>query len=137
MDASTTPPQQGGWISLWGTLPNTTGVSATNAPDELADFSNYGTNAISLAAPRYYVHSTFDPDNSVLPGREYVYVSGTSMSAPQVTGLVGLMTELEPDLNPQQLETRMAQNADLADGNSHPEFDGGRINALATVRDLA
>lgn len=129
--------QQGGWFSLWGSLPNTIGVSATDAHDELADFSNYGTSDISLAAPGYYVHSTFDPDNSALPGREYAYVSGTSMSAPQVTGLVGLAKELDPGLNPQQVEQRMAQNADLANGNSHPEFGGGRINALSTVKDLS
>ncbi|AGB38762.1 S8 family peptidase [Natronococcus occultus] len=120
------------WISLWGSLPNASSISATTADDELADFSNYGANEISVGAPGAEVPSTVDPDNPAFPGAKYASASGTSMSAPQVAGLTALVRELDPDANPNQTENVIERGAE-GDGRGDPKTGAGRINALDTV----
>jgi subtilisin family serine protease len=121
----------GNWLSLWGSLPDATSVSATTADDDLADFSNYGANEIAVGAPGESVLSAipeeFDNDEM------YGLASGTSMSAPQVAGLVGLVRELEPDANANQVENVIERGAE-GSGRGDPETGAGRINALETVR---
>jgi subtilisin family serine protease len=119
--------QQGGWISLWGSLPQATSVSATTEDDELASFSNFGANEISVGAPGEAVLST-------VPGG-YAYFSGTSMAAPQVTGLVGLVRELAPNLNANQVENTIERGAE-GSGRGDPETGAGRINARETVESI-
>lgn len=130
--------QQGGWVSLWGTLEGTLSVSATDADDQLASFSNYGTNEIDVAAPGVAVLSGIPVDFAEQIGfaRPYALLSGTSMSSPQVAGLVGLVKELAPDRNPQQVERAIKNGAELSDGESDPEYGAGRVNALNTVNGL-
>lgn len=62
-------------------------VSATNRNDELALFSNFGTEAV--AAPGDEIVSTFAPIGG-MPVDSYVVASGTSMAAPMITGALGL-----------------------------------------------
>ncbi|WP_293029127.1 S8 family serine peptidase [Natronococcus sp.] len=129
--------QQGGWISLWGTLPRASSISATTENDELAEFSNYGANEISVGAPGAEILSTFDPDNDTdeLSGELYASLSGTSMSAPQVAGLSALVSELEPNANVNQVENAIERGAE-GNGRGDPETGAGRIDALETVTSL-
>lgn len=122
----------GNWLSLWGDLPAVTSVSATTENDELAGFSNYGANTIAVGAPGASVLSTFDPDNPALPGATYASASGTSMPAPQVAGLAGLVRELDPDANANQVENAIERGA-TGNGRGDPETGAGRIDALETV----
>ncbi|TYL35837.1 peptidase S8 and S53 subtilisin kexin sedolisin [Natronococcus pandeyae] len=124
--------QQEGWLALWGSLSNTMSISATTEADELADFSNFGANEITAGAPGELVLSTFDPDNQALPDAMYASASGTSMSAPQVSGLVGLVRELDSDANANQVENVIERGAE-DNGRGDPETGAGRINALDTV----
>jgi subtilisin family serine protease len=121
----------GNWLSLWGSLPNATSVSATNEDDDLAWFSNYGANEIAVGAPGESVLSAAPVDYE--DGGLYRLASGTSMSAPQVAGLVGLVRELEPDANANQVENVIERGAE-GNGRGNPETGAGRINALETVR---
>ncbi|SDJ55338.1 S8 family peptidase [Natronorubrum texcoconense] len=124
--------QQGGWVSLWGSIPRASSISATTEDDELAEFSNYGANEISVGAPGAGILSTFDPDNEALPGAEYASASGTSMSAPQVTGLAALVRELDPSATVNQVENVIERGAE-GSGRGDPETGAGRIDALETV----
>lgn len=141
--------QHGGYRYMWASLQSTLAVSATGPNDKRSYYSNYGTNTIDVGAPGggyETVEKTVADDTewpyptnlvlSTVPGDSYSYFAGTSMAAPQVAGLVGLVRELEPDANPQQVHQAIERNADAASGNSDPDLGAGRINVRRTVESL-
>jgi subtilisin family serine protease len=130
--------QQGGRFYLPGTVQGVMTVSASGPGDGLAFYSNFGTNEIEVGAPgggRETLEETETEDLvfSTEPGASYGWKAGTSMAAPQVAGLVGLVREINPGANTNQVENAIAQGAELVQGRSSPEFGAGRINALNTV----
>ncbi|MFD1513425.1 S8 family serine peptidase [Halomarina rubra] len=151
--------QQGGGLTLPNSVPAVITVSATSPADTLSFYSNYGTSDIDVAAPGGWYETvprtlgeTGEPDDvpfpyngvlstwpmdaapAYLPISGYDAISGTSMAAPQVAGLVGLVRSLDPSLNAGQVESVIKQGADLSNGNSDPRFGAGRINVLETLQ---
>ncbi len=66
--------------------PGVVAVAAVDQENKRAVFSNYGPQ-VDLSAPGVSIYST-------IPGGSYSYRSGTSMSAPMVTGSIALISEL-------------------------------------------
>ncbi len=59
-------------------------VAASTSADKLASFSNYGDEAVDVAAAGEDIVSTY-------LGNRYATLSGTSMAAPLVAGMAGLL----------------------------------------------
>lgn len=101
-------------------------VSATDANDEITDFSSRGPE-VDVAAPGDAVLST-------IPGTVlYAEASGTSMSSPHVAGLGALLRALGLDLD--EARDAIIDGADLVDGatGETDEYGAGRINVADSV----
>ncbi|MCC7374836.1 MAG: tandem-95 repeat protein [Verrucomicrobiales bacterium] len=99
-------------------------VGATDAKDHSSTFSNYGS-FVDVVAPGDAIEST-------LPNASWGLLSGTSMAAPHVSGLVALLLSRQPNLSPQEVATLLRSTADDVDTG---RFSGaGRINAGRAVR---
>ena len=125
-------------------------VSATGNGDLFASYSNYGTNAINVAAPggdgavpstATWIlgpcsSHTADPAFASCKNRvSYIIATGTSASAPHVSGLGALLnSQFGGQLNAAQMITTIQQNADdLGKPGADPFFGKGRINVFNTV----
>lgn len=116
----------GGNVLFPAQFENCIAVSATNNDDLRADFSAQGS-AIDLAAPGAEVYSSFGtPD----VGNTYAVLSGTSMAAPHVAGLAGLVWSINPALSAARVRQILELTAkDLGSQGRDVQFGVGRIDA--------
>jgi thermitase len=108
-----------------GNCPNVVAVAAVDQNDNRASFSNYGNN-VEVAAPGVGILST-TRDGS------YQSFNGTSMAAPHVAGLAGLLWSLNPGGSPQSIVDRISAGA-VRIGGTGSLWAWGRIDAAASVR---
>src|SRR5262245_2187477 len=101
------------------------GVSATDATDSLAGFSNYGQAAF-IAAPGTNIQTT-DLNGS------YSMISGTSASAAIVAGVAGFMKAVDPSLSNGVIVGRMARMTDPA--GTQEQTGNGRVNMARALSD--
>lgn len=102
-------------------------VAATNVKDERDSYSSYG-NWVDVAAPGVRIYST-------LPKGKYGYDSGTSMAAPHVSALAGML--IAEGLQSAKARTKIEGTAvDLGKKGKDPRFGHGRIDATAATSTL-
>ena len=116
--------------------------------DTVASFSAYGTTEDGFAkpdivAPGRNIYSllastdsrlyTEHPDNRI---DTYIFrMSGTSMSAPMVSGAVALLLQDEPNLNPDQVKYRLMSTANHSwSGYNATTAGAGYLDAFAAVK---
>jgi Subtilase family len=108
--------------------PEAIAVSATGPNDTYYTPSGRG-DYLDVAAPGITILST-----DILHFADYQFMSGTSMATAQVTGLVALMSAINPDLGVEEIRTLLRENAVDLGSIGPDEFYGyGRIDALATL----
>ena len=122
-------------------MPNVISVGASDLVDERANFpfpaakSNFGVE-LNISAPGIGVYAPkpgggYDVpflDNGVIKGG----FSGTSASAPMVTGVAGLIKAIKPNLSPADIKSILVRTADPIQTD---QPIGGRLNALKAVCD--
>ena len=101
-------------------------VSATDANDHLAGFSNYG-NWISLSAPGTNILT-------IENGGGYGFGTGTSFASPIAAGVAALCLAINPALTNAALVALLEQTADdLGPPGLDTSFGWGRVNAYRAV----
>ncbi|MGP1520835.1 MAG: S8 family peptidase [Treponema sp.] len=90
-------------------FPGVLTVGASTAADVKAGFSTYGS-WLNIVAPGQEIISLRHDSNS-----RYVYMSGTSMATPFVTGVVTYLLSINPKLTPSQIITILEETADKID----------------------
>lgn len=106
-------------------------VGATeSANDNIASFSNYGATSVDLFAPGVEIYTTYSTGG-------YGANSGTSFSAPLVTGTVALLMSRYSYKSIAQLKATIMDNVDKVSGLSGKCVSGGRLNAYNAIMNLA
>ncbi|MBQ73030.1 MAG: hypothetical protein CMJ67_09025 [Planctomycetaceae bacterium] len=107
-------------------FPETIAVAAIDNRDEHWPSSSAGPE-IDIAAPGWRVYSCSSNFN-------YVYKNGTSMAAPFVSGALGLMKSLEPDLDPVTARVVLRSTAvDILAAGPDNLSGSGRLDIQAAV----
>ena len=117
---------------------NIISVAATDQDDRRVPFSNYGPNTVHVAAPGVYTFSTV-PSGLIQGGYGYLeFFAGTSMAAPHVAGLAGLLFSYYDGTHNTSLNNLQIHEIILRSVDMKPTLDGwiktgGRINARSAL----
>jgi hypothetical protein len=102
-------------------------VTGSNVHDNRTGGSNWGPS-VDISAPKFF--------HFALPNGTYFYGGGTSISAPIVAGVAGLLYSQNPDWSDVEVTNRIKETADPID-HLNPGYEGmlgaGRINALRAL----
>jgi len=79
-------------------LPNIIGVGAIESDGSYVNYSNPGASLLVTAPGRSIWMADREAPNGYDPNADYISLSGTSFSAPMVTGVVALMLQANPGL---------------------------------------
>jgi len=101
------------------------GVASTTDLDGRSNFSNYGNAIVWVAAPGEDIISTY-------PFGTYAAASGTSFSAPFVSGTCGLLLQLSPGANQSQAAMAVAHAVPVGVG-----MGNGRLDIVQTLQSLS
>ena len=123
----------------------TIAVGATSLNGEIADYSNFGSKSVSVAAPGGSSQDA-DPeklnDNGGLmsayywPVRGkygYIRFSGTSMASPVTAGVVALVQSAQPDTKNYQIKSVLMKSSDAESSLRGKITSAGKVNAARAI----
>lgn len=110
-------------------LNNLISVASTDSSDLPTPFSNWGAIHVAVAAPGKDILTT-------KMGGDYQMISGSSVSAPFVAGVVGLIKTLRPWLNADRTREMILQGARRVPALTGKVASGGVINAAGALNAL-
>lgn len=115
-----------------GTIKGVINVSATGKEDQIATYSNYGKNFIDLAAPGGDFPNLCL--NTGISDSGYVYGEGTSIAAPKVSAIVGLVLCEKPNLTSKEVTKKIYKTCDKLYNNKSQQYYGaGLADAYNTL----
>jgi subtilisin family serine protease len=111
-------------------LPNVISVAALDRSDRLASFSNYGATSVDIGAPGVAIYST-------TPNNRYASYNGTSMAAPHVAGVVGLLAAANPAATVAEIRSAIFDSAVPISSLAGRSVTGGRLNAAGALERIS
>ncbi len=116
-------------------LDNIVSVAASGQTDGLSSSSNHGKISVDLMAPGENIYSTHlcPASGDCCPPEGACSVllrSGTSMAAPHVAGLAGLILSRNPRLGYGRVKSVILESVDPIPAVSNLLVSGGRLNAM-------
>lgn len=124
-----------GRMLLPGSYPVNLAVAATDPADNVADFSSSGR--VDWLGWAFYKPDISAPGTNIpsaLPGNRTGWISGTSMAAPHVTGVLALSIQLNPRVSMRDREKLlMDASQDIGSPGRSQRSGEGRLNALKTL----
>lgn len=89
------------------------GVGSVNANNKLTEFSNFGKNCIDIMAPgeNFYSTQVFQPELRDFKNKYGDNWSGTSFSAPLVSGTIALIKAIDPNFTIEEIYDLIKESA--------------------------
>lgn len=119
-----------------GSIDGVINVSATGKTDKIAKYSNYGKNFIDVTAPggdSSKTGSIFDMCLST-GTTDYWFVEGTSIAAPKVSAIAGLILCEDNTLTPKKVAKRIYKSCeDIGDNKFKNYYGSGLANAYKAL----
>ncbi len=123
----------GPFLSYPAKLATVISVGAVDQYKNLAGFSSYGAE-LDLVAPGQQIYSTYKSEGVDM----YKEQSGTSMSAPFVTGSIALLKSIQPNLTPGEVRARLLTSTDDLGTDGFDQYYGhGLLNARKLLENLS
>ncbi len=114
-------------------IPNVIAVANGTHLDRLYDDpqsgSNYGARSVHLAAPGTQIGSTY-------PSNRYVYLTGTSMACPHVSGAAAMVWSMNLSLRMDQVRAAILNHVDRIPALEGRVATGGRLNVRRAVESV-
>lgn len=110
--------------------PNLLTVAATTNKGTLASFSNIGKKSVDLAAPGHNIFST-------ISNNKYTESSGTSMAAPNASGVAAMVLGYFPELTPVELKEVLMKTVRKSSSLEGTLVSPGVINLEAALKEAA
>lgn len=103
-------------------------VGAHDGRGNRSSFSNYGEKSVDIYAPGSNIYSTF-------VNGSYKSLSGTSMAAPFVSGVLGLLLANEPGISVNEAKERLIKTA-ISKISLKASVAGGRTDAYRVLENI-
>jgi thermitase len=102
-------------------------IASTTSSGSLSSFSNIGLKTVDVAAPGSNIFST-------LNGNKYGMASGTSMAAPNTSGVAAMVLGYYPNLSATELKTVLMKSVTPVAAFKAQIASGGRINLKSAIQ---
>lgn len=123
----------GPYLSYPAKLASVISVGAVDQYKNLAGFSSYGPE-LDLVAPGQQIYSTYKLEGVDM----YKEQSGTSMSAPFVTGSIALLKSIQPSLSPDEVRARLlTATDDLGADGFDIQYGHGLLNVRKMLENIS
>ncbi|MEZ4743185.1 MAG: S8 family peptidase [Bdellovibrionota bacterium] len=107
-------------------LPNVISVGSHSPYDDKEPFSNFGIESVDIFAAGFMIMTT-------APNHNYLRKSGTSLSAPIVSGALGLLWSKYPELSIEEIRERLIATSIMND-DYRKHGKGGRLDAYRLLK---
>jgi thermitase len=105
-------------------------IASTDNRGGMSSFSNIGANSVDVAAPGSNIYST-------IVGNKYGMASGTSMAAPNTSGVAAMVKGYYPNLTVTQLKKVLMDSTTKVAAFKSKIVSGGRINLKDAITQAA